>query len=191
MNDSIIEIWKFIILIKLKEKEKMKEHVILVNESDNPVGTQEKMAAHEQANLHRAFSVFIFNAKGEMLLQQRAKDKYHSGGLWTNACCSHPRPGEKTIDAAHRRLQEEMGFDCELEEAFHFIYKTEFDHGLTENELDHVFIGKYEGEIIPNPDEVEDYKWINLKNLKNDLEEKPDIFTSWFKIAFDEVLKRK
>ncbi|MBC8179815.1 isopentenyl-diphosphate Delta-isomerase [candidate division KSB1 bacterium] len=167
----------------------MQENVILVNETDVPIGTQEKIKAHEQANLHRAFSVFIFNSKGEMLLQQRAKDKYHSGGLWTNACCSHPRPGEETKDAAHRRLQEEMGFDCQLEKAFHFIYKTEFDHGLTEHELDHVFIGKYEDSITPNPDEVEDYKWINVENLKKEIKENPGIFTSWFKIAFDEVLK--
>ena len=163
--------------------------MILVNETDVPIGTQEKIKAHEQANLHRAFSVFIFNSKGEMLLQQRAKDKYHSGGLWTNACCSHPRPGEETKDASHRRLQEEMGFDCQLEKAFHFIYKTEFDHGLTEHELDHVFIGKYEDSITPNPDEVEDYKWINVENLKKEIKENPGIFTSWFKIAFDEVLK--
>jgi isopentenyl-diphosphate Delta-isomerase len=169
----------------------MKDHVILVNESDNQIGTQEKIEAHEQANLHRAFSIFIFNTTGEMLLQQRAKEKYHSGGLWTNACCSHPRPGEETINAAHRRLKEEMGFDCELQEAFHFIYKTKFDHGLTEHELDHVFIGQYEGKIFPNPDEVEDYKWINLESLKKEMEEKPELFTSWFKIAFDEVLKRK
>jgi isopentenyl-diphosphate Delta-isomerase len=170
---------------------KMKEHVILVNKSDEPIGIQEKIEAHEQANLHRAFSVFIFNSKGEMLLQQRAKEKYHSGGLWTNTCCSHPRPGEETISAAHRRMKEEMGFDCELKEAFHFIYKTKFDHGLTEHELDHVFTGQYEGKIIPNPEEVEDYKWINLESIRKEMEEKPEIFTSWFKIAFDEVLKRK
>ncbi len=169
----------------------MKEYVILVDDADTQIGTQEKMKAHEQANLHRAFSVFIFNSKGEMLLQQRAKDKYHSGGLWTNACCSHPRPGEETIGAAHRRLQEEMGFDCELEEAFHFIYKTDFDHGLTEHELDHVFIGQYENSITPNPNEVEDYKWINVENLKKEMKENPVIFTSWFIIAFDEVLKHK
>ena len=167
----------------------MSDHVILVDKSDTQTGTQEKMAAHQQGNLHRAFSVFIFNSKGEMLLQQRAKDKYHSGGLWTNACCSHPRPGEETKDAAHRRLMEEMGFDCKLEKAFHFIYKTEFDFGLTEHELDHVFIGQYEGPIALNPDEVEDYKWIDVEELKKEMLNKPEIFTSWFKIAFNEVLK--
>ncbi len=168
----------------------MEEKVILVNKNDNQIGTLEKIKAHQQANLHRAFSVFIFNTKGEMLLQQRAKNKYHSAGLWTNACCSHPRPGEETEYAAHRRLQEEMGFDCKLEKTFHFIYKTAFDHGLTEHELDHVFIGQYNGAVVPNPVEVEDYKWINLESLKKQIKENPDIFTSWFKIAFDEVLNR-
>ena len=167
----------------------MNEYIILVNKSDTQTGTQEKMAAHEQANLHRAFSVFIFNKKGEMLLQQRAKNKYHSGGLWTNACCSHPRPGEETEDAAHRRLKEEMGFDCELEKAFHFIYKTEFDFGLTEHELDHVFIGQYDGEIVPNPAEVEDYKWIKVDDLKKEITDNSELFTSWFKLSINKVIE--
>ena len=169
----------------------MKEFVILVDKSDSLLGSEEKITAHKQAKLHRAFSIFIFNSKREMLLQQRAKDKYHSAGLWTNACCSHPRPGENTEDAAHRRLKEEMGFDCKLEKAFHFIYKTAFDHGLTEHELDHVFIGQYEGSIVPNPDEVDAYKWIDIENLKMEIKENPGMFTSWFKIAFDEILKHK
>lgn len=167
----------------------MKEFVILVDESDSPLGSEEKIKAHQQAKLHRAFSIFVFNSKREMLLQQRAIEKYHSAGLWTNACCSHPRPGEETEVAAHRRLREEMGFDCDLEKTFHFIYKTEFDHGLTEHELDHVFIGKYEGSIVPNPDEVDAYKWIDIENLKKEIKENPGIFSSWFKIAFEEILK--
>ena len=176
-------------ILGIEKRDKMNEFVILVDQSDNSVGTQEKIQAHEQANLHRAFSVFIFNTKGEMLLQQRAKDKYHSGGLWTNTCCSHPRPGEVTEDAAHRRLQEEMGFDCLLENVFHFIYKTDFDHGLTENELDHVFIGRHEGEIIPNSEEVADYRWISVKDMKQEIKEKPEIFTSWFKISVNKVIE--
>ena len=166
----------------------MKETLILVDNNDNEIGTEEKMKAHEDAKLHRAFSVFIFNLKGEMLLQQRAVSKYHSGGLWTNSCCSHPRPGEEVTAAAHRRLMEEMGFDCEIEKKFHFIYKAEFDHGLTEHELDHVFMGKYNGEIIPNPEEVENYKWIKTDELINDIELNPDKYTVWFKIALKEVL---
>lgn len=169
----------------------MKDLVILVNQSDTQIGTEEKIQAHKDAKLHRAFSVFIFNSKGEMLLQQRAIKKYHSGGLWSNACCSHPRPGEETEDAVHRRLKEEMEFDCELEKAFHFIYKTAFDHGLTEHELDHVFIGKYDGAVVPNPDEVESYRWINVDSLKKDIGKNAGNYTSWFKIAFNEVLKHK
>ncbi len=166
------------------------EYVILVNEKDEPIGTMEKMEAHEKGLLHRAFSVFIFNTKGEMLLQQRAKSKYHSGGLWTNACCSHPRKGEETIDAAHRRLQEEMGFDCPIEKQFHFIYKSKLDNNLTEHELDYVFTGTYEGEIYPNPEEVESYKYMKIKDLEIDVEQHPQSYTEWFKICLKEVLNR-
>src|ERR1700712_1529352 len=119
----------------------IQEFVVLVNEMDDEIGTMEKMEAHLQLNLHRAFSIFIFNENGKILLQQRAFSKYHSGGLWTNTCCSHPRPGEETIDAAKRRLKEEMGFDCELVEKFHFIYKAPFENGLTEHELDFIYSG--------------------------------------------------
>jgi isopentenyl-diphosphate delta-isomerase len=168
----------------------MKEYVILVDENDIEIGIEEKMKAHEDARLHRAFSIFIFNSKGEMLLQQRAGKKYHSAYLWTNATCSHPRPAEKVEQAAHRRLQEEMGFDTELNHAFYFIYKAEFDHGLTEHEFDHVFIGHYDGPIKLNSEEADDYKWIDLKTLQHDLKENPENYTVWFKIAVDKVLTR-
>lgn len=167
----------------------MKDFVILVDENDNEIGIEEKMKAHEDAKLHRAFSIFIFNSKGEMLLQKRACSKYHSGCLWTNATCSHPRPGETVGQAAHRRLQEEMGFDAEFNKAFDFVYKAEFDHGLTEHEFDHVFIGNYDGPINLNSEEAEDYKWIELETLKKDIEENPENYTVWFKIAFENVLK--
>ncbi len=167
----------------------MEERVILVDENDREIGTAEKMIAHEQALLHRAFSIFIFNRKHEMLLQQRACAKYHSGCLWTNACCSHPRPGEPLEMAAHRRLREEMGFDTELQPAFHFIYQAELDHGLTEHELDHVFIGHYDGAVAPNSDEADGYRWIDLSTLKNELVEHPDQFTIWFRIAIHRVLE--
>jgi isopentenyl-diphosphate Delta-isomerase len=164
------------------------ELVILVDEFDNELGHMEKMEAHEKALLHRAFSVFVFNAKNEMLLHQRAVTKYHSGGLWTNACCSHPREGESTEQAARRRLHEEMGFDCEIEEQFAFIYKAELDQGLTEHEFDHVFTGTYEGEINPNPEEVQSYRYVSLQLLQKELNEYPAHFTEWFKIAIKQFL---
>lgn len=166
----------------------MKDYVILVDENDNEIGIEEKMKAHEDAKLHRAFSIFIFNSKGEMLLQQRACDKYHSGCLWSNATCSHPRPGEQVEQAAHRRLKEEMGFDTELKKEFHFIYKADFDHGLTEHEFDHVFLGQYDGPINLNKEEADDYKWTDLESLQQDIKRNPDDYTVWFKIAFDRVL---
>lgn len=166
----------------------MNDLIILVDENDKPIGTEEKLKAHQKANLHRAFSIFIFNDKGQLLLQQRALDKYHSGGLWTNTCCSHPRPKEETINSAHRRLKEEMGFDCELTEVFSFKYKNAFSNGLTENEFDHVFIGKYNNEPIPNPTEVNAYKWVDVKWLEQDMENNKEIYTVWFKICFKKVL---
>lgn len=161
--------------------------VILVNENDESVGTMEKIAAHRKALLHRAFSVFIFNRKGEMLLQQRASNKYHSPNLWTNACCSHPMPGEETIDAAHRRLMEEMGFDTELDHAFSFIYKTPFDNGLTEHELDHVFIGHYDGTINPDETEVRDFTFMKMEAIKQSMDIHNHKYTSWFTIAFPKL----
>ena len=166
------------------------EKVVLVDEDDNPTGTMEKIEAHEKGLLHRAFSVFIFNNNGDMLLQQRAFSKYHSGGLWTNTCCSHPREGEATIEAAHRRLQEEMGFDCEIKKAFDFIYKKELDKGLTEHELDHVFIGEFEGEFRFNPEEVNAVAYVPVQEVLDEVVRNPQKYTEWFKICLSEVIKR-
>jgi len=163
--------------------------VILVDEQDNPVGTMGKMEVHEKALLHRAFSVFIFNTKGEMLLQKRAATKYHSGGLWTNACCSHPKPGESTQAAAEKRLEEEMGFNTDLQEVFSFIYKAPFQNGLTEYEFDHVFVGTYEGAINPNPEEVSDYSYQSIDHLKIAISQHPAEYTEWFKIALPQLEK--
>ena len=168
----------------------MKEHVILVDEKDNPKGLMEKIEAHEKALLHRAFSVFVFNDKNELMLQQRAAEKYHSPLLWTNTCCSHQREGESNIEAGKRRLQEEMGFSCELEEVFSFIYKAPFDNGLTEHELDHVMIGRFNDEPIINPEEVASHKWMPLEDVKNDIENHPEKYTAWFKIIFRESYKK-
>ncbi|HEY0679349.1 MAG TPA: isopentenyl-diphosphate Delta-isomerase [Chitinophagaceae bacterium] len=161
----------------------MSSEVILVNEQDEQVGVMDKLEAHQQALLHRAFSVFIFNQQGEMLLQQRAEDKYHSGGLWTNACCSHPSPGEETAQAAQRRLQEEMGFSTSLIKIFDFTYKAEFENGLTEHEFDHVFLGIYNGKIQPDPAEVQDYHYTSMDDLKIRMNDEPGAFTAWFHIA--------
>jgi isopentenyl-diphosphate delta-isomerase len=166
------------------------EEVILVDENDRPLGTMEKMEAHREARLHRAFSVFIFNRKGEMLLQQRASHKYHSAGLWTNACCSHPRPGEDTKEAATRRLQEELGFTTSLEKSFDFTYRSEFENGLTEFEFDHVFIGIYDQAIHPNRDEVSDYCFKTPDEIRAGLESYPGRYSSWFQLAFPLVLSR-
>ncbi len=162
------------------------EQVILVNELDQQIGLMPKLEAHERAILHRAFSVFILNDKNEIMLQQRAHHKYHSPLLWTNTCCSHQRDGETNIQAGSRRLYEEMGFKAELKELFHFIYKAPFDNGLTEHELDHVMIGYYNDEPIINPEEVEDWKWMKIEDVQNDMLENPDDYTVWFKIIFDE-----
>ncbi len=167
----------------------MKEYVVLVDKEDNQLGLMEKIEAHEKAVLHRAFSVFVFNAKGELMLQQRAKDKYHSPLLWTNTCCSHQRENETNIAAGKRRLKEEMGFSCELEEVFSFIYKAPFDNGLTEHELDHVLIGRYEKDPIVNPDEVAGFRWMSLDEVKEDIEVQPNNYTAWFKIIFKESYK--
>ncbi len=161
--------------------------IILVDEQDVQTGVMEKMEVHQKALLHRAFSVFIFNDKGDMLLHKRADKKYHSPGLWTNACCSHPKPGEKTMTAARIRLQEEMGFNTELTKAFDFIYKAAFDNGLTEHEFDHVFIGTFDGNIIPNSEEVSDYCYKPVDEIKNSIRSHPQKYTEWFKIAFPKM----
>ena len=163
------------------------DEVILVNERDETMGVMEKMEAHEKAVLHRAFSVFIFNDRNEMLLQQRALGKYHSGGLWTNACCSHPKPGEETMAAAQRRLNEELGFEVPLQKIFDFVYKAEFDNGLTEHEFDHVYIGHYANELEPNPDEVMDVSFKTMESISQSLQDDPAKFTAWFHIAFPKV----
>lgn len=161
--------------------------VILVNQEDESIGTMEKMQAHREGLLHRAFSIFIFNSDGDMLIQQRAASKYHSAGLWTNACCSHPLPGEETAEAAKRRLMEEMGFVTGLKKIFVFTYRTEFDNGLTEHEVDHVFIGTYEGEIKPDPEEVDNYAYLSMDAIRLSMIREPHLYTSWFKIAFPKL----
>lgn len=161
------------------------EKVILVNEKDEQIGLMPKLEAHQKALLHRAFSVFIFNDKNELMLQQRAINKYHSPGLWTNTCCSHQRDGETNIKAGKRRLDEEMGFVVDLEESISFIYKAPFDNGLTEYEYDHVLLGKYNDEPTINLDEVADWKWMPLEAVKVDLSLNPQEYTEWFKVIFD------
>ena len=167
----------------------MSEMVVLVDENDREIGTEEKMEAHEEGRLHRAFSIFIFNSKGEMLLQRRAFGKYHSGGLWTNACCSHPKPNESVERAAHRRLREELGFDCKLTERFCFIYKARLDHGLIEHEFDHVLTGNHDGEIVPNGDEVSEILWITIDDLKSEMRRHPNDFTEWFKTGISKFFE--
>jgi len=160
------------------------EHVILVNEKDQEIGLMPKLEAHQKAVLHRAFSVFIFNSENELMLQQRASDKYHSPNLWTNTCCSHQRSGESNIQAGTRRLYEEMGFTTPLKEITSFIYKAPFDNGLTEHELDHIMVGYYNEDPVINSDEVEDWKWMKIEDVKKDISLNPDLYTAWFKIIF-------
>jgi isopentenyl-diphosphate delta-isomerase len=164
----------------------IEENVILVNREDKQIGLMPKLEAHEKAVLHRAFSVFVLNDKNEIMLQQRAHHKYHSPLLWTNTCCSHQWEGESNIQAGSRRLFEEMGFKTELKELFHFIYKAPFDNGLTEHELDHVMIGYYNKSPVINPDEVEDWKWMGIDEVKKDIQFHSEDYTIWFKIIFDE-----
>ena len=160
------------------------EHVILVNEKDQEIGLMPKLEAHQKAVLHRAFSIFIFNSENELMLQQRASDKYHSPNLWTNTCCSHQRSGESNIQAGTRRLYEEMGFTTSLKEITSFIYKAPFDNGLTEHELDHIMVGYYNEDPVINSDEVEDWKWMKIEDVKKDISLNPDLYTAWFKIIF-------
>lgn len=165
------------------------EKVILVDKNDQPIGLMPKMEAHEKALLHRAFSVFVFNDKNELMIQQRALGKYHSPGLWANTCCSHQRQGETNIEAGKRRLQEEMGFSTELRDSISFIYKAPFDNGLTEHEFDHILIGEYNGEPELNPEEANDWKWMSLEAIKQDMQTSPKNYTEWFKIIFDNYYK--
>jgi isopentenyl-diphosphate Delta-isomerase len=163
------------------------QEVILVTEKDEPVGTMEKMEAHQQGLLHRAFSVFIFDKKGRMLLQQRAPNKYHGAGLWSNTCCSHPYLGEKIEEAANRRLKEEMGFDTKLQKVFEFTYKASVENNLIEHEYDHVFVGEYNGKIDFNRDEVADCCYEDINSIKWALEKQPFKFTTWFHLAFPKI----
>ena len=167
------------------------ESVVIVDAYDNELGTMEKMEAHEKGLLHRAFSVFVFNSNDELLIHRRALEKYHSGGLWTNTCCSHPRPGENLENAAHRRLMEEMGFDCELQHSFSFIYHAQLDKGLEEHELDHVFVGQYSGSPEVNREEVCEWKYVSMDSLSKEMQNTPELFTEWFKIALPMVQRQK
>lgn len=164
------------------------DEVILVDKEDNFIGTMEKLEAHQKGILHRAFSIFIVNESGEFLIQRRAIDKYHSGGLWTNTCCSHPKPAETSTQAAQRRLIEEMGISVPLTYLFHFTYKTEFENGLSEHELDHVFIGTFNGNPEPDPIEVMDWKYIHSSELVIDVKKNPQNYTEWFKLSYETVL---
>jgi isopentenyl-diphosphate delta-isomerase len=168
----------------------MEELVVLVDTKDNQIGLMPKMEAHEKAVLHRAFSVFIFNKEGKLMLQQRAADKYHSPLLWTNTCCSHQRDGETNLEAGKRRLQEEMGFTTDLKEIFSFVYKAPFENGLTEHELDHVMVGCYEDAPEVNKEEVASYKWMSLIEVKKHIEKCPQEYTEWFKIIFDKSFEK-
>ena len=162
-----------------------KENVVLVDRNDNPMGLMPKLEAHEKGVLHRAFSVFILNQKGQLMLQRRALDKYHSPGLWTNTCCSHPRESESNIEAGVRRLKEEMGFTTQLKPMFSFIYKSKFDNGLTEHEFDHVLLGYYDKPPFINAIEVSEWKWMSLEKIILEIKNKPEDFTVWFKIIFE------
>jgi len=165
------------------------EEVVLVDQQDRVLGSMEKMEAHKLGVLHRAFSVFVFNAKGETLLQRRAAVKYHSPGLWTNTCCSHPRAGESPVEAALRRMPEEMGFSVPLVKAFDFVYKADVGQGLIEHEFDHVLIGRFEGEPMLNPEEADDWKWMTPDAIARDMDTQPEKYTVWFRIALPEVRK--
>lgn len=165
----------------------VKQQVVLVDKNNRKIDVEEKIKAHKEGKLHRAFSIFIFNSKGELLIQQRAKTKYHSGGLWSNTVCSHPKLNETYQQAVHRRLKEEMGFDCKLKKLFCFIYNTGFQNGLIENEYDCVFIGKFDGKPKPNPKEVMNYKWISVKELKQDIIKNSNKYSIWLKIALSRI----
>jgi isopentenyl-diphosphate Delta-isomerase len=163
------------------------EKVVLVDEMDSETGIASKLEAHQLGLLHRAFSVFVFNSAGQMMLQKRAWDKYHSRGLWSNTCCSHPRPGEEVRAAAHRRLMEEMGFDCQLNFSFLLHYNADLDTGLVEHELDHIFVGQFEGQPQINSQEVADWKWVTEAEIQEEFATHPEQFTPWFRLVADKV----
>ncbi len=166
------------------------EYVILVDENDQEMGQMEKMEAHRKGLLHRAFSIFLFNDANELLLHKRAASKYHSGGLWTNTCCSHPRVGETLIEAANRRLMEEMGIETAMTPQFHFVYRAELDNELTEYELDHVLFGKFNGVPTINLEEVSDWQYVSMEHIREELRTSPEKYTAWFRIVFEEVYNR-
>lgn len=166
------------------------EYLILVDQFDNQIGLMEKLEAHQKGLLHRAFSIFIFNSKGEILLQKRSLEKYHSPGLWSNTCCSHPNAGEETLVAAKRRLVEEMGMSADIEEVFSFTYKAEFENGLVEHEFDHVFFGTTDAEPIINISEVSEWKYISVEDLKIDLTTSPEQYSAWLQICFNTIYKK-
>lgn len=167
----------------------MENKVILVDRQDKEIGTELKLKAHQDGALHRAFSIFVFNSKGELLLQKRSSKKYHSGGLWSNTCCSHPQPGETIIPAAHKRLKEEMGFDCDLKEIFSFTYRAKLSGGLIEYEFDHILVGNFDGEPKANPDEVEEIKWIDSRFLIRDIEQNQEKYTYWLRKCYSRLLR--
>ena len=165
------------------------EMLVLVDEDDNQVGTEEKLAAHQAGKLHRAFSIFLFNSRGQMLITRRAPGKYHSPGLWTNTCCGHPRPGEVLIEAAKRRLREETGIVCEIAHKSQFIYRAEFDNGLTEHELDHIFTGVYDGPLDKiDPEEADAVEWVDPQKTLADTQANPARYTVWFRICLPAAL---
>lgn len=175
----------------MSSKTTQEERVVLVNERDEELGTMGKLEAHRLGVLHRAFSVFLFDEKGRLLVHQRADGKYHSPGLWTNTCCSHPRPGESVLEAAQRRLIEEMGIDTPLEQKFSFVYKAKFENGLTEHELDHVLFGIWYGPAKPDPQEAQDWKYIPLDELDADMERYPEHYTIWLRTCWDRVCEQR
>jgi isopentenyl-diphosphate delta-isomerase len=168
----------------MQPTELLRNYLILVNEQDECIGTAEKLPAHQKGQLHRALSIFVLNSRGEMLLQQRAAGKYHSGGLWSNACCSHPAPGETTEAAAHRRLQEELGFDTALSPLNVLRYRADVGNGLIENEYDHLYAGYYDGPVLPVPEEVQAYRYLDIDTIETWMKREPQAFTAWFHLAF-------
>ncbi len=165
----------------------LRERVVLVDEDDRELGSAEKLSVHADGRLHRAFSIFVFDRKGHLLLQRRATGKYHSGGLWTNTCCGHPRPFEPVLEAAHRRLREEMGFDCPLQSMLSFVYQSQLENGLNEHELDHVLVGRFEGRPTPNPAEADDWCWVDVRVVLQDAKVHPERYTAWFPLALERL----